>query len=148
MLDFIVLYVHVLAAAAWIGGSILLFGMGIYFKDKQTQQTIYNHIGPFYGYFETIWLSLLLITGTYLFIQNDLYEILQSDIHLASLLWYKIIFVALIVISTTIHMIISLKAHKRERSFKEKLVSRATSMSIFLLNLAILKVAIEIREII
>ena len=142
----IILYIHILAASAWIGGSILLFGIGVYFKEKEVQNTIYHYIGPFYGYFERVWLSVLLFTGGYLFVHNNLYEILGSDTVLTTYLWYKMIFVSLIVISTVTHMYISLKAHGRERSMREKLISRATSMSIFLLNLLIIWAAMNIRD--
>ena len=144
----IILYVHILAASAWIGGSILLFGIGVYFKDKETQNAIYTHIGPFYGYFELIFLTLLILSGGYLFYVNALFQILADPSQeIAQLLYIKIAMVVVIIISTAIHMVISLKSHGRERTLKEKLISRATSMSIFLLNLGILWYAILIRNI-
>jgi len=139
-----VLYIHILAAAAWIGGAILLFGIGIYFKDKNTQTTIYFHIGPFYGYFQTIILSVLLLSGATLFYLHGLLDAISL---LPDVFYCKIKLVSIIFTATVIHMIISLKAHGRERTRKEKLISRASSLLIFLLNLAILWVAMEIRDI-
>jgi uncharacterized membrane protein len=144
----IILYIHILAASAWIGGSILLFGIGIYFRDKETQNVIYHHIGPFYGYFESIFLILLVLSGGYLFYANSLFQILlDPSQEIAQFLYIKIAMVVVIIVSTVIHMIISLKSHGRERTLKEKLISRATSMSIFLLNLGILWYAMLIRNI-
>lgn len=144
----IVLYLHILSAASWIGGSILLFGIGVYFREKEVQNTIYYHIGPFYGYFESVFLTILVITGAYLFVLNDLFQILTDTSLEVTWLLYKKIFAAfLIIASTVIHMYISLKSHGRERTIKEKLVSRATSMGIFILNLGILWYAMKIRSI-
>ncbi len=144
----IVLYLHILAAAAWIGGSILLFGIGIYFRDKETQNTIYYHIGPFYGYFESVFLAILAVTGIYLFFSNDLFHILtDSSLHVTQLLYRKILMALAIIVATVIHMYISLKSHGRERTLREKLVSRATSMGNFILNLGILWYAMQIRNV-
>ncbi len=143
------LFTHILAAAAWIGGSILLFGMGLYFRDKEVQTTVYYHIGPFYGYFEMIVLTILLITGGYFIYALSIGEVMiHPDMVLAKYFYIKITLVVLITISTIIHMFISLKAHGRERSLKEKLISRATSLAIFTLNLGILWYAIKIRSLI
>ena len=145
----IILFTHILAAAAWIGGSILLFGMGLYFRDKEAQTTVYYYIGPFYGYFELIVLTILLITGGYFIHALSIGEILSHpQMALAKYFYVKITLVTLITISTIIHMYISLKAHGRDRSLKEKLVSRATSLAIFTLNLGILWYAIKIRSLI
>jgi len=145
----IILFTHILAAAAWIGGSILLFGMGLYFRDKEAQTTVYYYIGPFYGYFELIVLTILLITGGYFIHALGIVQILKhTDMVLAKYFYIKIALVILITISTIIHMYISLKAHGRDRTLKEKLVSRATSLAIFTLNLGILWYAIKIRSLI
>ena len=145
----IILFTHILAAAAWIGGSILLFGMGLYFRDKEAQTTVYYYIGPFYGYFELIILTILLITGGYFIHALNIGDILSHpQMALAKYFYVKITLVVLITISTIIHMYISLKAHGRDRTLKEKLVSRATSLAIFTLNLGILWYAIKIRSLI
>ncbi len=145
----IMLFTHILAASAWIGGSILLFGMGLYFRDKDAQSTVYYYIGPFYGYFELVVLTILLITGGYFIYALSIGEILyHPQMALAKYFYIKITLVVLITISTIIHMYISLKAHGRDRTLKEKLVSRATSLAIFILNLGILWYAIKIRSLI
>ena len=54
--------------------------------------------------------------------------------------------VIVIIAATTKHMIVSLKAHGRLRSQKEKLVSRASSLIIFMLNFAVVWCAIEISK--
>ncbi len=145
----IMLFVHILSASAWIGGSILLFGMGIYFRDKEAQTTVYYYIGPFYGYFEVIVLVILLITGGYFIHALSIGSVLEHPkTILAQYFYIKISLVVLITISTIIHMYISLKAHGRDRNLKEKLISRVTSMTIFTLNLGILWYAIKIRSLI
>ena len=52
----VVLYIHILGATAWIGGSLLLFALGILLKGKEAQEQTYEYLGPLYGYFETFWL--------------------------------------------------------------------------------------------
>ncbi|WP_190271955.1 hypothetical protein [Arcobacter nitrofigilis] len=129
---------------------MLLFGMGIYFKDPKVQNVIYSHIGPFYGYFQLIWLTLLIITGLLLLNQHNLYSIILSEEFKNSqfgiLLYRKLLIVLLVVIATAIHMYISLKAHGRERTKKEKITSRASSMFIFLFNFSIIWYAINISQ--
>jgi len=145
----IILFIHILAASAWIGGSILLFGMGLYIRDKETQTIVYSYIGVFYGYFEIIILAILLITGGYFFHALSLGKILiHPDMLLAKYLYIKILLVILITFSTMIHMYISLKANNRKRTTKEKIISRITSMGILILNLGILWYAIKIRNLI
>ncbi len=141
------LFLHILAASAWIGGAILLFGMGLYFREKEVQNVVYYHIGPFYGYFELIVLLILLSTGGYFIYALSIGEIvMHPEMAIAKYFYIKISLVLLITLSTIIHMYISLKAHGRERTIRERIVSRATSMSIFILNLGILWYAIKIRE--
>ncbi len=145
----IILFIHILAASAWIGGSILLFGMGLYIRDKEVQNTVYYHIGPFYGYFEIIVLIILLITGGYFVHVLNIDKILtHPQVALAKYFYIKIFLIILIIISTIIHTYISMKAHGRKRSLKEKIISRITSLSIFALNLGILWYAIKIRSLI
>lgn len=146
----IILFIHIISAATWVGGGLLLFGMGIYFKDPEVQKTIYSHIGPFYGYFQLIWITLLIITGALLLNQHDLYSIMFTDNFIESrfgeLLYRKLSIVLLVVLATALHMYISLKAHGRERSFKEKIISRFTSMIIFLFNFSIIWYAMNISQ--
>ncbi len=146
MLD-IVLYIHIVAASAWIGGSILLFVLGLSLRDKEAQKIVYFYIGPLYGYFETFILLTLLATGGYLYHSYSFHSFANLyDNRLAFLMHLKIAFVVLITLSTIIHMYISLKANGRDKSLKEKILARTSSMIIFLLNFIILWLAMDIRE--
>ncbi len=128
----------------------MLFGMGIYFRDPKVQNTIYTAIGPFYGYFQLIWITLLVITGVSLLGKYSLHtQLLSSEFYstvIGNALLIKIIMVFLIIAATTKHMIVSLKAHGRDRTQKEKIISRASSMLIFLLNFAVIWYAIDISK--
>lgn len=150
MLTNIILYIHIIAAATWVGGGLLLFGMGIYFKDPKVQNTIYSHIGPFYGYFQLIWITTLIITGALLLNQHDIYTMIGTDTfeqsRFAELLYRKLMIVALVVIATAVHMYISLKAHGRERTKLEKIISRGSSMIIFIFNFSIIWYAMNISQ--
>ena len=147
MYDFM-LYVHMVGAATWIGGSMLLFALGITLRDKEAQKVVYFYIGPIYGYFESVVLALLLITGSYLYYVNDFHnnpELFTYE--LGFMMHIKITLVLVISIATVTHMIVSLKANGRDKTFKEKIIARGTSLLIFLLNFVILWFAMEIREI-
>ena len=150
MITNIILFIHIISAATWVGGGLLLFGMGIYFKDPKVQKVIYSHIGPFYGYFQLIWITLLIITGLLLLNQHNLYSIILDEEFRNSqfgiLLYRKLFIVFLVVFATAVHMYISLKAHGRERSNKEKMISRASSMFIFLFNFSIIWYAMNISQ--
>ena len=150
MITNILLFIHIISAATWVGGGLLLFGMGIYFKDPKVQHTIYSHIGPFYGYFQLIWITLLIITGALLLNQHDLYSIFLSDdfanSRFGELLYRKLSIVFLVVLATALHMYISLKAHGRERTKLEKMISRGSSMFIFLFNFSIIWYAMNISQ--
>ncbi len=146
----VVLYVHILGATAWIGGSLLLFALGILLKGKEAQAQTYEYLGPLYGYFETFWLVVLLSTGTFLFFNFNLISVLTLDINestLGYMMSNKLFFVATITLLTIIHMRIALKTHKGERTTVQKIVSRASSMMIFILNLIVLWYAMQLRHI-
>lgn len=143
----IVLYLHILSACAWIGGSILLFGLGVFIHDKEIQTRIYGAIGPFYGYFETVWLIVLIITGLILASQYNLFAISGDGSVLDSWVSWKIILVSLLSLATLIHLYIAFATHGKTRTRLETLLSRGGSLAIFVLNLAILAVAIQIRTI-
>lgn len=146
----IILYIHIIAAATWVGGGLLLFGMGIYFKDPKVQETIYSHIGPFYGYFQLIWITLLIITGLLLLNQHNIYEVFFTkefqETELGTILFRKLTIVFFVVLSTILHMYISLKAHKRVRTKIEKIISRASSLFIFTFNFSIIWYAMKISK--
>ncbi len=144
-----VLYIHILSATAWIGGSLLLFALGILLRDKDAQKSVYYYLGPIYGYFETFWLILLWVTGMSMFIHYDFIDVFThakgSDLY--NLMGVKLLMIIAITIFTALHMIIAFKTHNQERSKIEQILSRGSSMLIFILNLFILWYAISIRDI-
>lgn len=149
MID-VILYIHILAATAWIGGALLLFLLGIFLKDKDAQIQTYEYLGPLYGYFETFWLLVLWITGGLMFLHFNLIDVLTMDIEqsrLGYMMRHKLIYVAAITFLSVIHMAIALKTHKTERSVLQKIVSRGSSLLIFFLNLGILWFAMQLRQI-
>lgn len=141
-----VLYVHILAACAWIGGSIVLFGLGIFIRDKATQEIVYGTIGPFYGYFETVWLLILITTGLMLAEHYHLFALIaEGNNDLAMWVRLKIGMVAALSAATLIHLYIAFATHKKSRTLMQTYLSRGGSMAIFILNLAILWAAMNIR---
>ncbi len=145
----IVLYIHILAATAWIGGSLLLFALGILLRDKDAQKSVYFYLGPIYGYFETFWLIILWISGLIMFIHFGFIDIFThgGGSLLYELMRNKLVLIIIITILTAVHMYIAFKTHNKERSKIEQFLSRASSMLIFILNLFILWFAIGIRDI-
>ncbi len=146
----ITLYIHILSATAWIGGALLLFALGIFLRDKEAQSQVYKHLGPLYGYFETVWLVLLWITGLTLFMHFNMWAVLTQEGELTQLAYamtHKLYYVALITILTIIHMYIALKTHTIERTKLQHIISRGSSLLIFFLNLGILWFAIQLRGI-
>lgn len=142
-----ILYLHILAACAWIGGSIILFGLGLFIKDKTIQHVVYGVIGPFYGYFETVWLMILIATGLVLANHYALFSVIgSSETEIARLFTLKIALVALLATVTLIHLAIAFATHSKDRSLLQHLLSRGSSMAIFFLNLSILWVAINLRS--
>ena len=144
----LVLYIHILAATVWVGGSIFLFFLGIFLRDKEAQKQVYLHIGPLYGYLESVWLVILIATGLHLFYSFSLDTILvtQNPKELAYYLIVKLILVVLITLATIVHMYIAFKTHGKERTKLQLFFSRSSSMAIFLFNLLILWYAMQIRS--
>lgn len=146
----VVLYIHILAATAWIGGALLLFSLGILLKGKEAQAQTYEYLGPIYGYFETFWLIVLISTGSFLFVHFNLISVLTLDANdstLGYMMANKLFYVGTITLLTIIHMRIALKTHKNTRTTLQKIVSRASSMMIFFLNLVVLWYAMQLRHI-
>ncbi len=142
-----VLYLHLVSAATWIGGAVLLFIFGITIRDKEAQKIVYYHIGPVYGYFESVVLAILLITGSYMYLVNGFHDMPNKFSHeLGYWMHIKIFLVFIISVATIIHMKVSLKANGREKTTKEKILARSTSMLIFILNFVILYLALNIRS--
>lgn len=149
MID-VILYFHILAATAWIGGALLLFLLGIFLKGKEAQAQTYEYLGPLYGYFESFWLIVLLSTGTFMFVHFNLMDVLTLDINeskLGYMMSHKLFYVGAITVLTIIHMRIALKTHKNDRTTLQKIVSRGSSLMIFFLNLGILWFAMQLRQI-
>jgi len=144
------MHLHLIAAVSWIGGSVFMFVLGISLKDKEDQQAVYPRIGPIFGYFEIGALVVLLITGTLMIINNGLIYILFDDSVnnvVTSALREKLIIVGVMTVITVIHTVIAFKTNGKERTKLERIVSRASSMGIFILNFLVLHYAIVIRDI-
>ena len=145
----IALHVHLLAAIAWIGGSIFMFALGVTMTDKKAQKSVYPYIGPIFGYFEVVALLFLLGTGSYMITDYGLVEILFTDYHseVIDALRTKLWMVLVLLIVTVIHFVIALKTNSTERTQMQNLVSRGSSLMIFFLNLFVLHYAMVIRDI-
>ena len=143
------IHLHLIAAISWIGGSIFMFALGVSMRDKKAQKEVYPHIGPIFGYFEVVALMFLLATGSYMITDYGLIELLFTDYHspVVDALRTKLWIVLVLLIVTVIHFTIALKTNKRERSRAEHMISRASSMLIFFLNLFVLHYAMIIRDI-
>jgi len=148
MID-VVLYIHILAATAWIGGALLLFLLGIFMRDAEAKAQTFEYFGPFYGYFEVISLIVLLTTGTTMFVHFNLIDVLTlniNDSRIGYMMSHKLFYVGTITFLTILHMRIALKTHKSERTTLQNIVSRGSSLMIFFLNLGILWFAMQLRQ--
>ena len=143
------LHLHLVAAIAWIGGGFLMFMLGITLRNKEDQDAVYPRIGPIYGYYETGALIILLITGTTMIYYNGLLDILFSNVtnEVVDALRTKLYVVAIIVILTIIHMTVSMMTIHKVKTPIQKLLSKGSSMGIFLLNLVVLHYAMVLRDI-
>ena len=143
------LHFHLVAAIAWIGGGFLMFVLGITLRDKQDQDAVYPRIGPIYGYYETGALIILLLTGTTMIYNNGLMSILFSNVtnEVIDALRTKLYVVAVIVVLTIIHMTVSMMTIDKVKTPIQKLLSKGSSMGIFLLNLVVLHYAMVLRDI-
>jgi len=142
-------HLHLLAAIAWIGGSVFMFVLGVTLRDKEKQQQVYPNIGPIFGYFELVSLGILLVSGISMLYEFNLLDILFSgeDTKVVRLLELKLWMVLFVVVATIVHFYIALKTNGKERSKVQNLLSRGSSMFIFFINLAIMHYAILIRNI-
>jgi len=143
------LHLHLVAAIAWIGGAFFMFLLGVSLRKKEDQNAVYPRIGPIYGYFETVALIILLITGFLMISRNGLLDILFSNItnEVIDSLRMKLYIVGIIIVLTVIHMTISLMTLHKEKTALQKFFSRGSSMGIFLLNLLVLHYAMVLRDI-
>ena len=143
------LHLHLVAAIAWIGGAFFMFLLGVSLRKKEDQDAVYPRIGPIYGYFEIVALIILLVTGYMMISSNGLLDILFSNVtnEVIDALRIKLYIVGVIIVLTVIHMTISMMRLNKEKSTVEKLLSRGSSMGIFLLNLLVLHYAMVLRDI-
>ena len=144
------IHFHLIAALSWIGGSVFMFVLGISLKDKDDQEAVYPRIGPIFGYFEIGALVTLLITGTLMIIDNGLiYVLFDNSVGnvVASALREKLTIVAVMTVITIVHTTIAFRTNGKERTKLETIISRASSMGIFILNFLVLHYAIIIRDI-
>jgi len=144
-----VLHVHILAAIAWIGGSIFMFVLGVTMRDKKAQESVYPYVGPIFGYFEVAALLFLLSTGTLMITNYGLIELIFTDYHseVIDALRTKLSIVLVLLIVTVIHFVIALKTNGKQRTPLQNFISRGSSMLIFILNLFVLHFAMVIRDI-
>ena len=143
------IHFHLLAAIAWIGGSIFMFVLGIALKDKKKQQEVYPHVGPIFGYFELVSLFILVISGTLMIQSDGLWDMLwSSDVsEVTQLLKMKLWLVLSLIIATVVHFYIAYKTNNTERTKMQNIISRGSSLFIFFVNLFVLHYAIMIRSI-
>jgi uncharacterized membrane protein len=143
------IHIHLIAAVSWIGGSVFMFVLGISLRDKDDQQAVYPRVGPIFGYFEIGSLVALLITGTLMIMNNSMIDILfDTTVHNTAIdaLRNKLIIVAIMTIITITHTVIAFRTNDKERTKLEMIISRASSMGIFILNFVVLHYAIVIRN--
>jgi len=141
------IHIHLIAAIAWIGGSIFMFVLGVTLLDKEKQKQVYPHIGPIFGYFELVSIIILLLTGIVMIVDNGLYNMLltHDDNIIVQTLRKKLFIVAIIVVATIIHFFIAFRTNGKERTKIQNIISRGSSLLIFFLNLFVLHYAIMIR---
>jgi len=143
------IHFHLLAAIAWIGGSVFMFVLGVSLKDKKKQQEVYPHVGPIFGYFELVSLFILVISGTLMIQSDGLWEMLWSgdNSEVTQLLKMKLWLVLSLIIATIIHFYIAYKTNNTERTKLQNMISRGSSLFIFFVNLFVMHYAIMIRSI-
>jgi len=152
MMDFInewAFHVHLIMAISWIGGSVFMFVLGVSLRDKKAQQEVYPHIGPIFGWFEVAALISLLVTGFILGGYYNLFELLfhPNNTPVSDALQKKAILVTILTIATIIHFVIAYKINGKERTKVQNILSRGSSMLIFILNLFVMHYAIILRDI-
>ncbi len=143
------IHMHLIAAIAWIGGAFFMFVLGVSLRRKEDQEAVYPRIGPIYGYYETMSLIILITTGVIMITNNGLIHLLFSNItnEVLEALRIKLSLVAVITIMTIVHMWISFKTLNITKTPRQRFLSKASSMGIFILNLVILHYAMVLRDI-
>ncbi len=144
------IHLHLVAAISWIGGSVFMFVLGISLRNKEDQKLVYPRIGPIFGYFEMVVLVLLIATGIWMIFENNMVHVLFNfDAHsvVIDALREKLVLVAIMTLITIIHLRIAFRTNGKERTRFETLLSRASSLGIFILNFIVLHYAIVLRDI-
>jgi len=144
------IHLHLVAAISWIGGSVFMFVLGISLRNKEDQKLVYPRIGPIFGYFEVVVLILLISTGIWMIFENNMIHVLFNfDAHsqVIDALREKLFLVSIMTVITIVHTIIAFRTNGKERTKLETIVSRASSMGIFIMNFIVLHYAIVLRDI-
>jgi len=144
-----VFHIHLIAAISWIGGSVFMFALGISLRDRSAQKQVYPHVGPIFGWFEVGALIVLLSTGIMLGLDYGLFPLMFSGDGLAvsDAVTKKFLLVSVLTFVTVIHFVIAYRTNNRDRTKIEHMLSRASSMLIFFLNLFVMHYAIILRDI-
>ena len=127
-----------------------MFIIGISLRNKEDQQKVYPLIGPIFGYFEMVVLVLLIGTGIWMIVENNMIHVLfnlEAHSKVIDALREKLVLVAIMTVITIVHLRIAFRTNGKERTKFETLFSRASSLGIFLLNFVVLHYAIVIRDI-
>jgi len=144
------IHLHLIAAISWIGGSVFMFVLGLSLRNKEDQKLVYPRIGPIFGYFEMVVLVLLIATGMWMIIENNMIHVLfnfEAHSRIIDALREKLVLVAVMTIITIIHLRIAFRTNGKERTRWETLLSRGSSLGIFILNFIVLHYAIVLRDI-
>ena len=144
------IHLHLIAAISWIGGSMFMFVLGISLRNKEDQKLVYPRIGPIFGFFEVVVLILLIATGIWMIFENNMIHVLFNfDAHsqVIDALREKLFLVAIMTFITIVHTIIAFRTNGKERTKLETIISRGSSMGIFIMNFVVLHYAIVLRDI-
>jgi len=144
------IHLHLIAAISWIGGSVFMFVLGISLRNKEDQKEVYPRIGPIFGYFEMVVLALLIATGIWMIVENNMIYVLfnfDATSQVIDALRQKLFLVFIMTIITVIHLRIAFRTNGKERTKIETLLSRGSSLGIFILNFIVLHYAIVLRDI-
>ena len=144
------IHLHLVAAISWIGGSMFMFVLGISLRNKEDQKLVYPRIGPIFGFFEIVVLILLIATGIWMIFENNMIHVLFNfDAHsqVIDALREKLFLVTIMTFITIVHTIIAFRTNGKERTKLETIISRGSSMGIFIMNFIVLHYAIVLRDI-
>ncbi|QOP41365.1 hypothetical protein [Sulfurimonas marina] len=142
------IHFHLMAAMAWIGGSIFMFVLGVSLRDKSKQKEVYPNIGPIFGYFEIVSLVILLVSGILMADDKGLiYALLDGDTSpLGTVFFNKMMLVAFVILFTIIHFVVAFKTNGKCRTKLQNFLSRSSSLMVLFLNLVVLHYAIILRS--